>query len=39
MSHHAYCIIVHTDLYCLQKFIEYINDEKNDIIILFGQKN
>ena len=38
MSKHAYCIIAHSDPYCLQKLVEYIDDKRNDIIILFDRK-
>lgn len=35
---HAYCIIAHTDLYCLNKLIQCIDDERNDIFILLDKK-
>lgn len=37
-SRHAYCIIAHTDPYCLQTLIDLIDDERNDIILLFDKK-
>lgn len=38
MSRHAYCIIAHTDSYCLQTLIDLLDDERNDIILLFDKK-
>ena len=39
ISRHAYCIIVHTDLYCLQKLVECIDDYRNDIFIHIDKKS
>lgn len=36
---HAYCIIAHTDEYCLRKLISCIDDPRNDIFILFDKKS
>lgn len=38
-SRHAYCIIAHTDEYCLQKLIQCLDDNRNDIFILFDKKS
>lgn len=35
---HAYCIIAHTDKYCLQKLVELLDDERNDIYIMIDAK-
>lgn len=35
---HAYCIIAHADPYCLQSLIKLIDDERNDIYIIFDKK-
>lgn len=39
MSRHAYCIIAHTDLYCLNRLIESIDDARNDIFLLIDKKS
>lgn len=36
---HAYCIIAHRDLYCLQKLIYCLDDSRNDIFIHFDNKS
>lgn len=36
---HAYCIIAHSDLYCLQKLISCLDDPRNDIFIHFDNKS
>lgn len=36
---HAYCIIAHTDAYCLRKLINCLDDKRNDIFILFDKKS
>lgn len=36
---HAYCIIAHNDPYCLQTLINLIDDERNDIFILYDKKS
>ena len=36
---HAYCIIAHTDIYCLQKLITCIDDPRNDIFVLYDRKS
>lgn len=36
---HAYCIIAHTDSYCLQKLITCIDNPDNDIFIHFDKKS
>ncbi len=36
---HAYCIIAHNDIYCLQKLIECLDDPRNDIFIHFDKKS
>lgn len=36
---HAYCIIAHSDLYCLQKLISCLDDPRNDIFIHFDKKS
>ena len=39
MKRHAYCIIAHNDAYCLEKLISLIDDERNDIILIFDKKS
>lgn len=36
---HAYCIIAHTDEYCLRKLISCLDDPRNDIFIIFDKKS
>lgn len=36
---HAYCIIAHSDLYCLQKLISCLDNPRNDIFIHFDKKS
>lgn len=36
---HAYCIIAHSDPYCLQSLIKLIDDKRNDIIIVYDKKS
>lgn len=38
-SRHAYCIIAHTDYYCLSRLVELVDDERNDIFLLFDKKS
>lgn len=38
MSRHAYCIIAHNDPYCLQTLVSLIDDERNDIFLIFDKK-
>lgn len=38
MSRHAYCIIAHKDLYTLNKLLELLDDERNDIFLFFDKK-
>lgn len=35
---HAYCIIAHNDPYCLQTLVNLIDDNRNDIFILYDKK-
>lgn len=39
MGKHAYCIIAHTDSYCLGKLISQIDDPRNDIFIVPDRKS
>ena len=39
MKRHAYCIIAHNDTYCLEKLISLIDDERNDIFLVFDKKS
>lgn len=36
---HAYCIIAHSDLYCLKKLISCLDNPRNDIFIHFDKKS
>lgn len=36
---HAYCIIAHTDYYCLTKLVSLLDDERNDIFLLYDKKS
>lgn len=36
---HAYCIIAHNEPIILQKLIEAIDDDRNDIYLLIDKKN
>lgn len=36
---HAYCIIAHTDFYCLEKLIALIDDPRNDIFLVLDRKS
>lgn len=38
MARHAYCIIAHTDRYCLDTLIGLIDDPRNDIFLLLDRK-
>lgn len=38
-NRHAYCILAHTDAYCLGKLIEAIDDYRNDIFIHLDNKS
>lgn len=35
---HAYCILAHADLYCLETLLQLIDDPRNDVYILFDSK-
>lgn len=35
---HAYCIIAHNDPYCLKSLLTLLDDERNDIFIIFDKK-
>lgn len=39
MGKHAYCIIAHSDPYCLQTLVDLIDDERNDIILVIDKKS
>ncbi len=39
MKRHAYCIIAHKDIYCLNKLLECIDDSRNDIFLLIDKKS
>lgn len=36
---HAYLIIAHTDLYCLERLIKMLDDERNDIFLLIDKRS
>lgn len=38
MDRHAYCIIAHSDHYCLKSLIELLDDDRNDIFLLLDKK-
>lgn len=37
-ARHAYCIIAHSDPYCLQNLLRSIDDERNDVYLLIDKK-
>ena len=39
MSKHAYCIIAHADQYCLETLLKLLNDNRNDLYLLFDKKS
>lgn len=39
MGKHAYCIIAHTDFYCLENLLKLIDDKRNDIYLLIDKKS
>lgn len=38
MGKHAYCIIAHTDRYCLERLLNLLDDARNDIYVLLDKK-
>ncbi len=39
MNKHAYCILAHTDEYCLMRLIEAIDDSRNEIFVHIDKKS